>query len=399
MAEPIVALEIGTCRTVVLVGERCQDDGLKVTGLGCVPTIGVCKGIVTDVNQAASSVRKAVALAQESGALSIHSVILAVSGPGIRTAVHTGQVTINPRALQITADDIEDVRENAELFAVDPRETVLHRLIQHYKVDEQPGIRNPEGMCGSKLALDMLAVTAQSTAVENFLSVARQAGLDVSHTVFSGAVDAVAALTPEQKEAGVALINFGGGKIDYSVFCGGVMAMAGCLSVGGEHITSDLMRAFTLSHAAAEELKKGRAAAIVQPDAAQRRENIRGSFATQERLVSVKAIQTVTAARVDETLKVLRMIFNQEGVLSHLGAGIVLVGGSSAIPGLTELAQRIFGLPCTIGAPVNIAAWDVPAEHPAAMTTAAGLILWAARERAAKEQPAGLFKRLFGRFA
>lgn len=399
MAEPIVALEIGTSRTVALVGERCQGDGLKVTGIGCVPTIGVCKGIVTDVNQAASSVKKAIALAQESSGVTINNVVLAVSGPGIRMAVHTGQHTVNPRAQQITEDDIEDVRESAESFGVDPRETVLHRLHQHYKVDDQPGIRNPEGMCGSKLELDLLAITAQSNAVENFISVARTAGLSVGCNVFSGAADSVAALTSEQKEAGVALINFGGGKVDYAVFCGGVMALAGCLGVGGEHITSDLMRAFTLSHSAAEDLKKNCAAAIVQPDAAQRRECIRGSFATQERQVSVKAIQTVTSARIDETLKVLRAIFHQEGVLSHLGAGIIFVGGSAAIPGLTDLAQRTFGLPCTIGAPVNIAAWDVPHDSPAAFTTAAGLILWAARERAAQEQPTGLFKRLFGRFS
>lgn len=401
MNDPIVALEIGTCRTVALVGERCEDDGIRITGCGMVPTLGVCKGVVTDVSHAATSVRKAIVQAQETGDLTINTVILGISGPGIRTAVHTGNWTINARSPQITRDDIEEVRDAAANFPFDEtRETLLHTLLQHYKVDDQPFIRNPEGMRGHKLALDALAITAQANAAENFNAVARQAGLTVGNVVFSGAADAAAALTVEQKEAGVGLINFGGGKIDYVVFCGGVMVAAGCLGVGGEHITSDIMRAFTLTHAGAEELKRACASAIVQPDAGQRRETIRSTttFSKQERTVSVKAVQTVTSARIDETLKVIRSLLNQEDVLSHLGAGLVFTGGCTAIPGLLELAQRIFGLPCRVGTPVNIADWEIPVEHPSALTTAAGLVLLAARERAAQEQAPSLLQRLLGRF-
>lgn len=372
---PIAALEVGTSRTVLCVGETDESGRLRISGVGSYPTIGVRKGQIIDLTQARVGVEAAAKQAEKLSDVNIWQVLLATSGGHIQAAINPGMVTIRSGERIVSREDIEEVTEIANSVLIDDDRQVLHTINQSFTVDDQPGIVKPEGMRCKVLTLNVMAVHGLKNRIDNAVAVAKSAQLEVTDIAFSGVCAALAVLTPEQKRNGVVLVDLGGGTTNYVAYCNNVISALGCIAIGGDHVTNDIALAFNIPLNRAEEIKRGEGCAVVEGEAGARRVALSADVGFEERLISCKALHTVINARMDETFRVLRSKLDEAGVLPHLGGGIILTGGGAYLRKVTDLAQRIFGLPCRIGLPVNVGGLDA-AEQPAALSTVAGLALY-----------------------
>ena len=393
---PIAALEIGTTRTVVLVGELDKARRVRIIGKGVYPTTGVHKGQVVDLRHARSGVEMAVKQASEESQVDIGRVVMAVSGGHVEASQNQASVAVMARDRIVTREDVEEVTERVKEIQLPDGREVMHTITQNFSLDGQSGIVKPEGLQGSQLLLNMLLIHARRAPVENMRSVALAAELDVDDVVFSGLCSALAVLTPDQKRNGVVVIDLGGGTTNYLAYAGNVMAAAGSIAVGGEHVTNDLVLAFNILQMRAEELKLQYGSAIISPSAGLRRISVPNDLGKQDQTISLKAFHTVINARMAETLQIIRSRLHDADLLGKLGAGVVFTGGGAAMPGICELGQSVFGVPCSVGAPsVFSPALDNVPNHPA-FATAIGLIQYGIRtyhDTGVKD----FFKRILGR--
>ncbi len=351
---PIVALEIGTSFTRAMVGEAREDGGLVVTGLGEERSSGVRKGLIVSMESAADGARRALERAEEHSGVDIARVYLAASGGHILAQVNRGVVQVLNDEREITREEIRDVAEAARKISLPPERVVLHSIAQHYYVDEQEGVVNPEGMEGSRLELDMLIIHAEGALLRNTMRVAQSVGVEVDDVAFGGLCAALGVLTPEQKAGGVLVINLGGGTTEYLVYANQTVAAAGVVAVGGDHVTNDIALGLRVPLAQAERLKIEHGAA--EPDAAQRRQTISlpAESGFPGRVILLGDLHVIIHARMQELLRIVKKHLDRQGVTVRLGAGIVLTGGGALLRRLPELASREFNLPCAIGRPRGV---------------------------------------------
>jgi cell division protein FtsA len=371
---PIAALEIGTSRTVVCVGETGERGRVRITGVGACPTIGVRKGEITELPNVRVGIDKAIKEAEKTSGVDIWQVLIALSGGHIQSVINPGKLAIRSSDHVVSAEDMEELGEIANDVELESDRQLLHTIPMTFTVDDQIGIVKPLGMRCKMLSLEVMAIHCLKNRVDNAVNAAKSAKLDVADVAFSGIGAALSVLTAEHKQNGVALIDLGGGTTSYVAYCNNVFATSGCIAVGGDHITNDVALAFAITQAQAEEVKRKYGSAVIDPDSGSKRVTVPADGAFEERILGCKALQTVINARVDETLRIVRSQLDDAGVLPHLRAGLILIGGGAYMNGVTDLAQRIFGLPCRIGTPSNVDGLE-GVEQPAALATVAGLVM------------------------
>lgn len=390
---PVVALEIGTTRTVALVGEQDQSGRISITGKGIYATHGVKKGMISDVGMAKKVLKEAVDAADKDGNVSVCSLFLGIRGGCIQTYPNMGRILRDNPGEKVTRHDIDYVDDAAcDFSAYESEYTVLHTEKQYYHLDDQRDIVSPAGLVGEALVLDTLGICAKNTHYENLVNVAQDSDFDVEEVAFSGLCSADAVLTPEQKKSGALVIDLGGGTTDYAVYSGNFVFAAGSFAVGGDHVTNDIAQAFSLRTVQAETLKTEQGNARVQSGSSLKRVKVSAGLGGREHSISLKALHTVINARMTETLKLVRSELLKKDVLRRIKAGVVFTGGGAAMPGLLELGEDIFGIPCQIGVPTigGRAMEDIP--DPWAYASTVGLVKYGIRFRE-NETPGGLFGR------
>ncbi|MCK5849549.1 MAG: cell division protein FtsA [Kiritimatiellae bacterium] len=393
---PVVGLEIGTSKVIAIVGELQDNGQVMITGIGEHPATGVRKGEIVDFENAGICVRAALASAEDSARVAIRQVHLGISGSHISSVINRGAVPVVEKVGEVTQWDIEQVMDIAQSINLPPDRDVLHTICQHFCIDEQHRVIKPEGMGGSRLSLDMLVIHGLRNQIHNAVKVVSGLSLDVQDIVFSGLCSGLSVLTPEQKQSGAVVIDIGGGTTDYLVYADNVVAAAGAIGVGGDHITNDIGVAFNIPTSQAEQLKRKSGSAVLDVS---NREKIEipaeGGF--PGRSVDVRSLNIVINARVDETLAMLKKRLDENGILHHVGAGILLTGGGAWMRGVSELTEKIFGLPCSIGKPVGFAGLAAGSERPQ-YATCSGLVQYGFRTPDKNKQGSlgGWLKGLFG---
>lgn len=399
MADPIVGLEIGTTKVIALVGEMRNDGAIIITGMGERPATGVRKGEIIDLENATLCVKSVLAAAEERSNVAIREVLLAVSGGHVQGVIHRGSVPVFGRDGQIGASDIEEVLEVARAVNLPAEREVLHTISQYFHIDDDQRVINPEGMTGGQLAVDMLVIHGIRNRLNNLVRAVRSVPLEVQDVAFSGLCSALAVLTAEQKRNGVVVIDLGGGKTDYVVYAEGVVASAGVIAVGGDHVTNDISVGFNISSAQAEGLKRDSGsvdpkAPVDGPDVV-----VPAEGTTPARTVTVRAVNTIMQARLEELLTKIRQRIAKDELLHHMGAGVVLTGGGAHTRGITTLVEGIFGLPCMVGIPRNVGGLAAATSGPE-YATASGLVQYgfkAAREQDSRRPLKDFLKGWFGR--
>lgn len=391
----IVGLEIGTSKVCAVVGEVNAAGVLSIIGLGQARSRGVRKGEIVDPGLAGEDMRDAIVEAEQMADVEIRSVYLGVTGNHLRGFNNHGVHPVVSADREIVEDDVQDVIKNAKAINLPAENHVVHVIRQHFHVDGHDGIQNPVGMLGARLEVDVHVIHGNFNRLQNPIRAVKNLQLEVEDIVFNGLASSIALLSAEQKEMGALVIDVGGGTTEYAVSVDGIIKQTGAFAVGGDHVSNDLAYGLKVPLSGAERLKIEHGNAL--PD-----EAMRGRTATlgaqrgfMERTVNLDHLQRIMSLRVEEIFELVADEINQAGLAPYLRAGVFLCGGCARIPQIEKLAERVFGLPVTVGKANSISGLKSALDQPE-FATALGLVKYGSfRHRRRKEGPgAGLRGRL-----
>jgi len=348
--EPIVAVEIGTSRVRVFVVEAREEGGLVVTAVGESASSGMRKGEMVDFKSVCSCVEVALHQAETAANLTINGVYLVMSGSEIEALPNRGEIPVEG---EITAEDVERVRSVAKEVTLPAGREILHSIMGQYGVDGFNGV-SPEGMTGHVLSADMLIVHGVASRMLNLVKVVQEQKLDVLEILFSGLCAVTATLSTEQKLQGVLLIDLGAGTTDYVTYAQARIADAGVIGVGGDHITNDIASAFCILGPEAEGLKREYGDALASAVGRTRRIPLPTRVGDAPRTAKLYDLQTIIHLRMEETFGLIRARLQEQDLLNQIRGGVVLTGGGAYLKNVALLAEKVFGLPCSVGVPRNV---------------------------------------------
>ena len=266
----IVGLEIGTSKVCVAVGEVSENQVVNIIGLGQAKSRGVRKGEIIDVALAEEDVRNAIVEAEQVADVEIRSVFLGVTGSHIRGFNNTGVHPVVSADREISTTDIQDVIKNAKAINLPTDHSVVHVIRQHFRVDGQDGVLNPEGMLGAKIEVDVHVVSGRYNRLQNPIRLVSGLHLEVENISSSALASSLAILSMEQKELGTLVIDLGAGVTEYAVYSAGVIKHTGVLAVGGDHVSNDLAYGLKVPLARAEQLQIDHGSAVIDPEVGDR---------------------------------------------------------------------------------------------------------------------------------
>jgi len=394
-SDPIAALEIGTSRTVLAVGETLAPGRIKVTAVAEIPSTGVRKSQIIDIAQAGISIESVQRRVEELAGYTINQALLAVSGPHIHTKTSTVQLQLSGPV--VTDEDLAEIYNLSCTTDVDPAErTILDISELGYGLDSMEGISQPKGMTGNLLRLRTLCIHGDAQRIADARAAAdAKAKLAISEPYFAASCAATAVLGPEARRDGAVTIDLGGGSTGYTVWIDGHLVRANVLGVGGDHVTNDVSHALGLSRSQAEQIKREANAMIGESKGSPRIEVPSTTPGFNAASISRRSLDTVVNARLHETFAIIRTELDRANMLHRIHSGIFLTGGGSAQNGVARLASNVFGLPARIGTLLPGIEGLEKKEHPAAYATIAGLLL-AAQRNIGPESIFAPIKRIFG---
>ena len=375
MRNLLAGLDVGTSKVCALVAEAAADGSIGLLGYGIVPCTGLRKGVVVNIEATVEAIRAAVAEAEKSSGARIGAAVVGVAGAHIRGLNSHGIVAV--RGGEVSGRDVERVIDAARAVAIPLDRQVLHILPQQFAVDDQEGVRDPVGMAGVRLEARIHIVTAAQSYGQNLNKCCERAGITPGELVFEPLASADAALFPEERELGVALIDIGGGTTDVVVFLNGAVMHTAVLPIGGNHLTGDVAAGLRTPLSDAERLKISHGVATNLVVGRDEMVQVPGVGGREPRVIARKILGEILEPRMEEIFSMAQRELMRSGVADSLASGVVLVGGTSLLEGTQELAERIFNLPVRRGLPINLK--GMPEELMKPMyTTAAGLMLHAA---------------------
>ncbi len=380
-SEPIVAaLDIGTAHTTAVIatvhGELPRAPMLRIIGVGRTRTQGLRRGVVSDIEEATRSIRKAVEEASLVAGVVPDSLYVGIAGEHVRAMCSSGVVAIS--GSEITRPDVERVNDVARAMAVPQDRELLHAISQEYRVDRAEGIRDPVGMIGTRLETEMYLITIGSSPAMNLRKSIERAGFKVRELVLEPLASAWAVLTEEEKELGVALVELGAGTTDLAVFHEGKIRHLGTMPYGGNTVTSDLVQGLGVTQNDAEQLKEAYGCAYEPLVTADQLIALPATATHAERHLSRELMAHIIHQRMDEIFVKVQRDVQTAGYAGKLNAGIVLTGGGAALEGVSDLAADVFGVGVRVGVPGDKIGGLVEAvDHPS-YATVVGLAVYGA---------------------
>ncbi|MCF7669458.1 MAG: cell division protein FtsA [Verrucomicrobia bacterium] len=378
--QDIVGLEIGTSKICAVVGRLNAEGALNIVGIGQSTSSGVRKGEVVDLELVERDVRLAISEAERMSDTEVRSVYLGVSGNHINGFNNRGVHTIVSADRQITGEDMDDVVKNAKAINLSADDHLIHAIRQHYSVDGQEGIPNPDGMMGTRLEVDIHVVHGRKNQLRNAVNVVRNLQLDVESIAFNGLASALALLSYEQKELGTVVLDIGAGTVDYVVYANGAVKHTGVLGVGGDHVSNDLAIGLKMPLGQAEKLKVTHGSAYPGEGDNERKTTLPGTPGLPPRTVNIGKLKQIMNLRLEETFQIIAQQLNDEGVLDYLRAGVVISGGSSRIPRIKDMVERIFQMPVIKAVPQSLGGASSVLMQPE-FSTGIGLVRFGAQQR------------------
>jgi cell division protein FtsA len=347
--ELLVGLDVGTAKVAAVVGELSAAGGLSIIGVGAAPSEGLRRGVVVDMDATVQAIASAVKEAELRAGCEIHSVFASVGGGQIKGFNSHGVVGI--KAGEVAPSDVDRVLEAARAVALPADQDILHVLPQEFLVDGQDGIKEPVGMSGVRLEARVHIVSTPIAAAQNVIKCCQRAGLHVVDLVFAPFAAAEAVLSPEEKELGVAVVEIGAGTTGVLAFANGAVKHTAVLSVGGNHVSSDIAAGLRTPFRDAELLKRRFGAALataVPPEEVVEVPTV-GGRAPRE--LSRRILAEIIEPRMDEIFALVQRQLIRCGLDTALTSGIVLTGGAVVMDGVIALAERVFQLPVRLGSP------------------------------------------------
>lgn len=347
----IVGLDIGTTKICAIVGRKNEYGKLEVLGMGKAVSDGVIRGIVTNIDKTIHAIEKAVAEAEEQSGINIRVVNVGIAGQHIKSSVHHGSITRNSNEDEITIEDVNRLTNDMYRIVIPPGSEIIHVMPQDYTVDYEDGIKDPVGMSGVKLEADFHIITAQTNAINNINKCVRRAGLDIENLILEPLASSLAVLSEEEKEAGVCLVDIGGGTTDIAIFHDNIIRHTAVIPFGGNILTSDIKQGCMVMEHQAELLKTRFGRAIAEEASPNEIVSIPGLRNRPPKEISIQNLANIIEARMEEIVETVHTEIITSGFDSKLAGGIVLTGGGSQLSNLQQLVEYMSGMDARIGYP------------------------------------------------
>ena len=371
----LVGLDIGTTKISCIIAELDADRNVKIVGVGTSRSEGLRRGVVVNLEKTVVSIGRAIEEAELMAGVEVRNVYAGIAGDHIRSINSHGVIAVSRGGVEITRADIGRVVDAAKAVAIPMDREILHILPQEFTVDDQKGIKDPTGMAGIRLEVDVHIVTGAVSSAQNLVKAIQQAGYQVRDLVLEPLASSHGVLTDDERELGVALLDIGGGTTDIALFHEGSIRHTAVIGLGGNSVTNDIAIGLRTPARDAERIKERYGAAVastVDPD----EEIVVPHMAGQgERRVSRELLASIIQPRMEEILSLARTDIKKTGWHDKVPSGFVLTGGAAALPGTVELAEQILAMPVRIGRPLGVTGLVDSVDEPR-FATGVGLVIY-----------------------
>lgn len=374
-SELVVGLDLGTTKIAAIVGRRNEFGKVEILGVGKAESLGVNRGVVVNIEQTVASIKAAVTIAADKANVDIGEVIVGIAGQHIKSMQHRGMITRQSLDDEVNQKDIDNLIDNMHRLVMSPGEEIIHVIPQEYIIDSESGIKNPIGHAGIRLEGNFHIITGQVSAVKNIFKCVDRAGLQTVDLHLEPLASADAVLSDEEKEAGVVLVDIGGGTTDVAIFYDGIIRHTAVIPFGGNIITDDIKEGCGIIRTQAEQLKVKFGSALSQENQENEIISIPGLRGRPHKEISVKFLAQIIQARMEEILEFVLFEIKSSGYERKLAAGIVVTGGGSLLKHLPQLVMLTTGMDCRIGTPnEHLAGNDDELKNPL-YATGVGLVM------------------------
>ncbi len=369
----VVGLDIGTSKIVCIVAEIDDEGVLEIVGMGTHPSRGLRRGVVVNIEATVTAIQRALEEAELMADCKIREVYTGIAGSHIKSFNSHGMFAIKDK--EISQMDVDRVVETARAVNIPTDQQILHTIPQEFIVDGQEDVRDPLGMSAVRLEVKVHIVTGAVSAAQNIIKCVRRCGLEVSDLVLQPLASAMAALTEDEKELGVCLVDIGGGTTDIAVFTGGAIRHTAVIPVAGDQVNNDIAVALRTPPKEAEDIKIQYGCALRQLADARDMIEVPGIGDRPPRTLSRQTLAEFIEPRMEELYSLVQAELRRSGFEELVRAGLVLTGGASRMEGVVELAEEMLHMPVRVGIPQHVSGLGEVVGNPV-HATGVGLLLW-----------------------
>jgi len=375
-SEIVVGLDIGTTKIVAIVGRKTEHNKLEILGMGRSDSIGVSRGVVSNIDKTVQSIKTAVEEAESKSGVDIKVVNVGIAGQHIKSLQHRGIKVRHNVDDEISQQDINALIDDMYKLVMLPGEEIIHVLPQEYIIDNEQGIKDPIGMAGVRLEANFHIITGQIAAAKNIYKCVHKAGLDVADLILEPLASSEAVLSDEEKEAGVALVDIGGGTTDIAIFQDGIIRHTAVIPFGGNSITEDIKEGCGIIKNQAEQLKVKFGSALASESQENEIVSIPGLRGRSPKEISLKTLAQIIQARMEEIIEHIYYEIKNSGYENKLICGIVVTGGGSQLKHISQLLEYVTGMDTRIGYPnEHLAAGNADELTSPMFATGVGLVI------------------------
>jgi cell division protein FtsA len=347
----VVGLDIGTTKICAVAGRKNEFGKLEILGMGKAVSDGVIRGIVTNIDKTISSIQRAMEDASEQSGIDIQVVNVGIAGQHIRSSIHHNGITRKSKDDEITVEDIAQLTNEMYRIVIPPGTDIIHVMPQDYTVDYESGVKDPVGMSGVRLEADFHIITAQTNAINNINKCVKRSDLVIDNLILEPLASSLSVLSDEEKEAGVCLVDIGGGTTDVAIFHENIIRHTAVIPFGGNIITSDIKQGCMVMNHQAESLKTKFGKAITEEASPNEIVSIPGLRNRPPKEISVKNLSSIIEARMEEIIEQVHAEIITSGYEGKLAGGIVLTGGGAQLNSIQQLVEYMTGMDVRIGYP------------------------------------------------
>ncbi len=376
ISEIIVGLDIGTTKIVAIVGRQNEYGKLEILGMGKSESLGVTRGVVTNIEKTIQSIKEAVIEAEAKAGVDIRIVNVGIAGQHIKSLQHRGIIIRHNTDDEIQQSDINRLIDDMHKLVMLPGEEIIDVIPQEYILDNEQGIKDPKGMAGVRLEANFHIITGQVAAAKNIYKCVNKAGIEVENIILEPLASSDAVLSREEKEAGVALVDIGGGTTDLAIFQDGIIRHTAVIPFGGNVISDDIKEGCGIIKNQAELLKIKFGSALASESQENEIVSIPGIRGRDPKEISLKNLANIIQARMEEIIEHVYYEIKSSGFENKLIAGIVVTGGGAQLKHITQLFEYVTGMDTRIGYPTEHLAMGNSEEVTSPMfSTCIGLVL------------------------
>ncbi len=394
----LVGIDVGTKKIAVLIAEITEEKKIEIIGIGTAISKGLRKGVVVNLEATIDDIKKAQEEAELMAGVEIYSAFVGISGAHIKSFNSRGVIAVSGKNREITRDDIRRVIEQSKAVSIPPDREIIHIIPQEFVVDDQDGIKDPLGMSGIKLEVNVHIVTGAITSVQNLRTCLGRAGIEIEEIVLNQIATSHSVLTHDEMELGVGLIDIGGGTTEVAIFERGSLWYTSIIPIGGDNFTNDIAVGLRTPIPEAEKIKK-KFGCISKPleDEQETIEVPSVGRGKKPRVLSRQILADIIQPRAEEVFRLVDNEIKRMGYEKSLNSGVVLTGGTALLEGLEEVAEEIFDLPVRRGDPTGVGGLVDRVSTPD-FATSCGLILYGYKQWKekgfAKERKKGFFAKI-----